>query len=86
MRDFFKFDISDFLCYHQSFFLPVKLLQKPLEFLVVHVLLLRDDLHVHLLLLQLLLVSLQLDQGIFLLSLGRGNSSRRTKGLLYILV
>ena len=53
-------------------FLPVKLLQQPLELLVVHVLLLRDDLHVHLLLLQLLLVSLQLDQGIFLLSLGKG--------------
>ena len=58
-------------------FLPVKLLQQPLELLVVHVLLLRDDLHIHLLLLQLLLVSLQLDQGIFLLSLGRGKSSRK---------
>ena len=52
-------------------FLPVELFKQPLELLVVHVFLLRDDLHVHLLLVQLLLVVLELDQGVLLLPLDR---------------
>jgi len=49
---------------------PVELFKQPLELLVVHVLLLGDDLHVHLLLVQLLLVVLELDQGVLLLPPG----------------